>query len=104
MTSLALALLAEVVVARYCTDGLNYCGKSLNSIGRYYPVSRNDDNHEGTERAQLISDNRRLPERHGKSVFRHRGILQRRRGEQYAVQVRVRGCFQQDLREGGVQD
>jgi hypothetical protein len=47
MTSLALVLLAETVVARYCTDGLNYCGKSLNSIGMY--LSRNDDNHESTE-------------------------------------------------------
>jgi hypothetical protein len=39
MASLALAMLAEVVVARYCTDGLNYCGKSLNSIGRYWPAT-----------------------------------------------------------------
>jgi hypothetical protein len=33
MASLALAMLAEAVVARYCTDGLDYCGRSLNSIG-----------------------------------------------------------------------
>ncbi|KAM0696200.1 hypothetical protein Q7P36_003446 [Cladosporium allicinum] len=35
MASLALAMLAEAVVARYCTDGLDYCGRSLNSIGDY---------------------------------------------------------------------
>jgi hypothetical protein len=33
MASLALAMLTEVVVARYCTEDLYYCGKSLNSIG-----------------------------------------------------------------------
>jgi hypothetical protein len=33
MASLALAMLAEMVVARYCTENLYYCGRTLNAIG-----------------------------------------------------------------------
>jgi hypothetical protein len=33
MASLALAMLAEIAIARTCTEGLGYCGSTLNSIG-----------------------------------------------------------------------
>ena len=33
MASLALAMLAEVATARWCTRGLDYCGRTLKSIG-----------------------------------------------------------------------
>jgi hypothetical protein len=33
VTSFALAMLAGGAVARYCTAGLDYCGRTLKSIG-----------------------------------------------------------------------
>jgi hypothetical protein len=33
VASLALALLAEIAVARDCKIGFQYCGKTLNAIG-----------------------------------------------------------------------
>jgi hypothetical protein len=35
LASLALALLAELAIARNCNAGLNYCGATLNKIGTY---------------------------------------------------------------------
>jgi hypothetical protein len=33
MASLALAMLAEIAIARNCDSDLNYCGFTLNAIG-----------------------------------------------------------------------
>jgi hypothetical protein len=37
MASLALAMLAEVAIARNCKGGLNYCGFTLLAIGEVPP-------------------------------------------------------------------
>jgi hypothetical protein len=42
MASLALAMLAEIAIARTCNEGLSYCGFTLNSIGTVKETTLSD--------------------------------------------------------------